>query len=269
MFDSTTIELNGVPFDASSFDLEFEKVGIAAFSKSGTVELDRTTAHTGLQSLRIASESLDLEALSPPEQMEAILAEMQTSREEWLTMLPAEEVERALLNARIVVQYLRMRVGGPDGSRDAAMADNVAWLTEQHPEERLILWAHNAHISRWDGMMGSYLTEQFGDSYLPIGFATASGEYTAIGNYGLSTHELQKPPTESFEAHFAAAGDPIFALDLRGREGEDAGFEWLNEVRPFRLVGAAAMDEQFLPTPLRDHYDLIIFVKETMSARQL
>ena len=73
---------------------------------------------------------------------------MQSEREAWLTIHPANEVERALLNARIVVQYVRMQVGSAADSRDAAMAANVAWLADQYPDERLVLWAHNAHVSR-------------------------------------------------------------------------------------------------------------------------
>ena len=149
------------------------------------------------------------------------------------------------------------------------MADNVAWLAEQVPGERIVLWAHNAHISRAPGMMGAHLTNRFGDAYLPIGFATATGEYYAIGAGGRRVHDLQEPPSESFEAHLQAATAPDFILDLREADVGDAGSAWLTETRPFRLIGAMAWDEQFSDTPLRDYYDLIVFIRETTAARQL
>ncbi len=270
-FDSTAIELNGIPFDASSFDLDFEKVGIAAFSKYGSVSLDRTTAHTGLQSLRISGTQPDLKIHRLLTEAEALLAEMQTSRESWLAIHPAEQVERALLNARIVVQYLDMLVAGPPYHvRDVYMAENVTWLTEQFPEERIILWAHNAHISRSAVRMGAHLADRFGDTYLPIGFATSSGQYSALKDrYPPQINELQEPPAESFEAHFAAVDKPIFALDLREASNEEVGSAWLTKTRAFRFIGSHATDEQFIPTPLRDHFDLIIFIEETTAARQL
>jgi erythromycin esterase-like protein len=271
-FDSAAIELDGVPFDASSFDLAFEKVGIAAYFTSDidyTVQLDRSVAHTGSQSLRIASLPRDPHAHDPVAQAEAILAEMQSERATWLTLHPAHDVERALLNARIVVQYVRMKDDPYENSRDEAMAENVAWLAHQYPEERLILWAHNGHVGRAPGMMGAHLADRFGDDYLPVGFATASGEYYAVGMDGETVHDLQAPPGESFEAHFAAATAPTFVLDLRQVEPENVGSAWLAETRPFRSVGSLARDEQFYPTPLRDFYDLIVFVEETTPARQL
>ena len=174
-----------------------------------------------------------------------------------------------MLNARIIVQDLRSKAGIPGGSRDAAMADNVAWLAEQYPGERIVLWAHNAHISRMPGMMGAYLDDQFGEGYLPIGFATAAGEYYAIGEGGRRVHDLKEPPADSFEACFAAATVPDFILDLREADAEDAVSAWLKETRPFRGIGATAWDEQFSDTPLSAYYDLIVFIEETTAARQL
>jgi erythromycin esterase len=39
--------------------------------------------------------------------------------------------------------------------RDAAMADNVEWLLDREgPDGKLVLWAHNFHVSRYPGSMG-------------------------------------------------------------------------------------------------------------------
>jgi len=273
-FDSAAIEVDGAPFDASSYDLGFEKVAPAAYFTSDTdyaVELDPSVAHSGSQSLRIANVPTEPGAQRPLAGAEAILAEMQSEREAWLALHPADEVERALLNARIVVQNVRLQESGEVASavRDASMAENVAWLADRYPEERLVLWAHNGHIGRAPRAMGAHLADRFGEDYVPVGFATAYGEYYAIGQNGRRIYDLQAPPAESFEAHFAAAATPTFALDLRLADPESGESAWLTETRPFRSVGALARDEQFYPTPLRDFYDLIVFVEETTAARQL
>jgi len=273
-FDAADITVGGVSLDTSQLDLGFEGGRIAGYCANVdnySSRIDPTASYEGAQSLRITgierNSEIPLVTDVLPE-AETILADMGAAREAWLSLHSAEEVERALLNARIVVQYLRMKANPIAGSRDAAMADNVAWLAEQFPDERLVLWAHNAHISRAPGMMGAHLTDRFGDGYLPIGFATASGRYYAIGDQGQRLHDLQQPPAESFEATFAAATAPTFALDLRRANSEVAGSAWLTETRPFRLVGSVAMNEQFFPTPLRDYYDLIVFIEETTPARQ-
>ena len=118
--------------------------------------------------------------------------------------------------------------------------------------------------------MGAHLADRYGDDYVTVGFATASGHYSAVvPGESVQEYDLQEPPEDSFESYFAAAADPTFALDLRQVEPEDAGSAWLGQTRPFRSIGALARDEQFYPTPLRDYYDLIVFVEETTAARQL
>lgn len=54
------------------------------------------------------------------------------------------------------------------GERDRVMADNVSQiLAEAGPDGKVVLWAHNAHISRGACWMGQYLKESFdADAYL-------------------------------------------------------------------------------------------------------
>jgi erythromycin esterase-like protein len=275
--DAADIELDGAAYDATSFDLGFEGAGIAAHYHTDddayTSRLDGTVARAGRQSLRLASVPGQPDGPAAAEAAilaEAILTEMQAARDEWLGLRPAEEVERALLNARIVVQCMQMRAGPQGGIvRDASMAENVVWLAEQYPDARLVLWAHNGHVSRASGAMGQHLADRFGEDYVPVAFATARGRYSAVGDGGLGSHELQAPPDDSFEAIFAASEVPLFALDLRSGEPGNEESGWLCETRLFRSIGARAMDRQFYPTPLRSNYDLLIFVEETTPARQL
>ena len=274
-FDEARMSVDGADLDTSELDLGFEGTKIIGWHTNlghYSSWLDRWAAYNGAQSLRLSGAwrdpSIPMAVEALPE-AEAFLAELESSREEWLDAYPSEVVERMLLNARIIAQDLRSKAGVPGGTRDAAMADNVAWLAEHHPGERIVLWAHNAHISRMPGMMGAYLAEQIGEGYLPIGFATAAGEYYAIGEGGLGAHELQEPPADSFEACFRAATAPDFILDLREADAGDPGSMWLTETRSFRGIGSMAWDEQFSDTPLSDYYDLIVFIEETTAARQL
>lgn len=274
-FDAAGIKLDGVAYDAPAFDLGFEGDRIAAYHTNNdayTSQLDRFVVYAGTQSLHLASIARDPEVLAAADalvQAEAILAEMQATRSDWLVLRPAAEAERALLNARIVVQCLLMRANPQRNVRDAAMAENVVWLAEQDPDARLVLWAHNYHVSRAPDAMGSHLADRFGAAYMPVAFATAQGSYHAMSEDSRREHDLQLPPTDSFEAAFAAATSPLFALDLRSARPGDKESGWLCETRPFRSIGAVAMDEQFFPTPLRAYYDLVVFVEETTPARQL
>jgi erythromycin esterase-like protein len=280
-FDDAAIALDGERQALPALDLAFEGPVPAArhLPREGAyvASLDREVVHGGEQSLLLSrvGETGDAGELErAAEEAGAIHAELAAQRDAWCEQLPAAEVDRALLYARIVHQCLRLRTAGNLGGavRGQAMAENVAWLAEQHPDARIVLWAHNYHVSREAMAMGRHLANEFGGAYLPVGFATASGRYYAVGNAssrGKRVHDLQPPPPDSFEARFVAARAPVFALDLRRAREEDPASRWLLETHPFRSVGAMAIDEQFGPTALGEMYDLVVFADATEEARQL
>jgi erythromycin esterase-like protein len=275
-FDDGSIALDGEEYDPRVFDLDFEsgRIRTDAYSDDGSyvASLDHGVAATGGSSLRLAARSREPDVLTATEALrraETIYADLQDRREAWLAERPEEEVERTLFNARLVVQCMRMRTKDIPWYRDIAMADNVAWLAERHPDARIVLWSHNFHVSRRNGAMGQRLDETFGQDYRPVGFATARGEYSAAGASQERVHRLQPPPPDSFEAVFAAARAPVFAIDLREAVADSASSGWLLEERPFRSIGARASDQQFEQHGLAGEFDLVIFVEETTPTRPL
>ncbi len=64
--------------------------------------------------------------------------------------------EVALQSLRVAFQY-HLRVVG-EQSRDESMAENTEWISRRiGPEGRMVLWAHNYHVSTEPGAQGSYL----------------------------------------------------------------------------------------------------------------
>ncbi|MCP4574047.1 MAG: erythromycin esterase family protein [bacterium] len=276
-FDDGSIELDGEEFDPKVFDLDFENERLVAGHYSNddayTASLDDQVAAGGAASLCLASRPKAVGTPAAQEaqiEAEAIQTELEGRRTEWLAERTEQEIERALFNARLVTQCMRMRARKIPGYRDLAMAENVVWLTEQHPDARIVLWAHNFHVSRQNGAMGKHLDEKFGPAYLPVGFATATGEYYAMSRSSSDKiHRLSPPPPASFEAVFASAKPSIFALDLRAAVKDSGSSGWILEGRPFRSIGAMAMDKQFHPQRISRLFDLMIFVETTTPARQL
>lgn len=63
--------------------------------------------------------------------------------------------------------------------RDQMMANNVEWLAEQGPGEKIMIWAHTAHVD-FDQQaghkpMGAFLRERFGKEMYVCGFAFDRG----------------------------------------------------------------------------------------------
>ncbi len=66
------------------------------------------------------------------------------------------------------------------GERDRIMAENVAQILEQYgPQSKIVLWAHNAHISNAEGWLGHYLKQQFGEQAYLLGFEFNQGTFTS------------------------------------------------------------------------------------------
>jgi erythromycin esterase len=88
--------------------------------------------------------------------------------------------------------------------RDRYMAENVAWLPDYFDGEKVVIWAHNTHISnnRNYDSMGYHLTLSFQNEYATIGFLFSRGSFTAVGlegeQYtGLDEHTIDVDPLEN------------------------------------------------------------------------
>src|SRR4029077_19419670 len=129
-----------------------------------------------------------------PEEFKAVLSacddvfkQLTRSRDALVKKHESKDVDWSIVNARLVLTALRQR-GGDMTVRDAAMADNVEWILQQNPGAKIVLWAHNGHVKKQPLAMGHYLDKKFGAAHLAVAFATAKGEYQAIGKQGLGNH---------------------------------------------------------------------------------
>ena len=168
--------------------------------------------------------------------------------------------------AHLVVEFLEMRVDTQ--IRDQAMASNVSWLANQDQKRKIILWAHNAHVSRDPKRMGGELDRVFGAKQVVIGFATGRGEYRAraTDRPGTSVYRLTPAEPGTVEATCAAAEIPRFIVDLRpGRIDPQSPGAWFVANHPFRFIGAGEMDRQFRNMPVGKYYDFLVYLDETHS----
>ena len=160
--------------------------------------------------------------------------------------------------------------------RDESMAENTLWIRDRiGPDGRMVLWAHNGHVSAWPGAQGWYLREALGDEMVIVGFTHGAGEFTAVQVGGrLQTMSLDPIVPDSFEHFLSSASAPRFALDLRGEDTADSGAAWLAGERPMRWIGAVydVAEPQrwgWWETPLIEWYDVIIWFDSTRATSLL
>lgn len=147
-------------------------------------------------------------------------------------------------------------------AREAGMAENVLALAREiYPGRKIILWGHNAHISRTAGgpelgsalPMGARLDQALGREYYAAGLFAGRGE----GCWNDRTPYLLTPPKDNgLEAVLLAAGSPALFLDLAGASpgGLNA---WMSSLLPAKSWGY--WDTEFVP---RRRFDGLIFLRD-------
>lgn len=184
----------------------------------------------------------------------------------------------ALHSARLVQQYegylTRMFSGL---ARDQYMAENIEWLRSQAgPDARMMLWAHNLHISAGPGWMGSLLRAAYGDDYVNLGFLFGGGQFNAVGcgpGGSLSACVTNLVPGGSLEDLFAAAGQSLSLFDTRRIAAAGAVAAPLAVPISMREIGAVfqmGSDASYFQNQLFPaDFQLLIYVKTTTASKLL
>jgi len=180
-----------------------------------------------------------------------------------------EDKKWANQNIRIIEQFLDKS----SKNRDKYMAENILWIKDNHPNSKLILWAHNGHIKKTESSMGKYLSEKLNQDYKTIGFTFFKGSYTAIGRESrkLDTYIAQEGYEGTLEYFLNSLGIPFFILDLKTIKNENNKLaEWLLKEMPYRRIGAVSMgNNDFKIANVSNDFDYLIFIKESTNSKLL
>lgn len=175
-----------------------------------------------------------------------------------------------LQNSTILVQCLELAGKGNSGSffRDESMAKNINWILENNPDSKIILWAHNGHVTKRVNQMGYHLAKEYGNEYYNIGFLSNSGKYTAINSGSLnSNNNLEPGKPGSFEYEFHRTGTPLFYFDFSKVNDSEPDGLWLRSRLDYRSIGAVAFSDQFYPAVLSKQFNAIIFIDSTSATK--
>lgn len=177
----------------------------------------------------------------------------------------------ALLSSRLMEQaevLLRSPV-----IRDHFYAENVlGFLAPQGEASKLIVSAHNAHISNSLGAMGRALKRQLGPRYLTVGITFGSGDFRArLARPGAATAgppvsvQAPAPRADSYEQTFHRVGLPSFLVDLRHLA--PVSTSWLRGPHPLWSIGGVyGRGEPTSPARLPEEYDLFLFFDHARSS---
>ena len=170
----------------------------------------------------------------------------------------------------IVVQYLRTTpynaeqfdnfadIDAASRARDAGMAQNLVALKDEiYPNDKIIAWAHNAHLRHRgtgfapDGNLGKLVHDEFEEQMYTVGF------YMYRGTHAFNNREertVLPPLNRSIEAIFHSRRLRWLFLDLENAPAT-AGHEWIYEETPTWAWG-----EFETPLRLAEEYDGLFII---------
>ncbi|TDQ11859.1 erythromycin esterase family protein [Pedobacter metabolipauper] len=162
-----------------------------------------------------------------------------------------------------------------EGDRDSLMAFNAS-LSLKSESDKMIIWAHNAHLAKSKiyggavGGTGGYLLKLFPDNYFVLGTGTANGTFAATtdkrptNTNPMKAYPLEEPSKDSWETILKNAGPSAFYLNT-------SKYNPGKLVKPLRFIGFSPKSgaSSYDQTNLSDHFDAYLFIKETKAATPL
>ena len=149
--------------------------------------------------------------------------------------------------------------------RDNAMAQNTLWVIQNFSkDEKVIIWAHNAHIVKSEFEMtgksgsikgmGYILNQELKDNMISIGASFNQGEFQ---NWNRSF-----PPAEenTLDGSLAKLNMKYFLLDLKGKTDNKDVTKWLNTDKVIR-----AQEVEMTCIPAKS-FDAIYFIDNVSRA---
>jgi len=113
--------------------------------------------------------------------------------------------------------------------RDKRMAEVVLWLIRKYPNEKMIVWAANEHISRGSyyygnkktKWMGEYLKDELEDSIYAIGFTGYQGKTGCIGCEYKYMTQLKKTKRNDIETILHNQKCEICLLNIESKQSDE------------------------------------------------
>ena len=141
----------------------------------------------------------------------------------------------------------------------------------------MMLWAHNAHVSRQTQWMGGELKRLYGADYLNMALTFSAGTFNAIeqlpsGTFSqLRAHQAGGAWPGSFEALMDATGRERAIFDARATLADPVG-QSLRRRLTMRLIGSGfsptlSLGAYQAPMALPEDFDVIIWFRNATASR--
>ncbi|GGI90388.1 erythromycin esterase family protein [Deinococcus wulumuqiensis] len=188
--------------------------------------------------------------------------------------LPEDTPHRAEAQALARTVQQAVLAASGQGTRDDFMAENLLGFLQANPQSKVMLWAHNGHVSKAPDVlsqtgMGAQLSAALGSDYRTVGLTFSSGSIRAVQmgqeDKGMQAVTVAPSHPDSPEALATAPAALVLADALKVPVLRD----YLATLRPVRGIGQSsipgAMGYTFDVLPKA--YDVLIFTGKSTPAQ--
>lgn len=257
----------------SFYGCDIQKSGAIAAISTDNLKLNKDLSPVAKEGLKLLLGSTGYKVNSADKKK---LAQLTTElREEISSHLDTSIVARSLITILQYEEYFQEKYNyNRSKIRDKYMADNVIWIYEHEKKKRIILLAHNGHISKspiGDDIkkMGNYLKENYKEEYYVLGMSFYTGSFSA-GNAKTSQLEVFAMPEhnepQTSEFIFSQCNVPNFILDFRIANKDTESNNFLKKKIYSKNIGATYDPTQIefnrVHMSLNDKFDGIVFFKK-------
>jgi erythromycin esterase len=223
------------------------------------------------------------------EESEALLTRIRNASYSSLTKKDIKEVkaiipqlyqEAELSKTALARHYIALLDQGVDhflkhdfGKRDKFMADNVGWILKDNNVEKVIIWAHNGHVSKsslfGSPSLGTHLFEKYKSKYFAIATDFSGGSvFSSMRKKGKVIWGNKDIPAvnskNNYEYYFQQCKTPNFIIDISSIKNHNVLTPFFSEKRVMRMVGATGGIFR-TKVSIMDNFDLIVFIKSTRA----
>jgi erythromycin esterase len=282
-----------IGFDMQNPILAFDSLSVFLEKRAPAIANDMSELlkgyKEGFANSYMASDSLKHEwAINTRNIHQTVKGEKQNWLKQAKTKSDSIRIEWAVQNANVIRQSAwGIYTGHMKLYRDSAMAENIKWiLSMRDPETKIVVWAHDNHISRGDHSvsqnnyyngisMGSWLSKWYGQKYKAFGLETYSGEFTAMKSYSdftLLNCTLVSSPVgtidESLHRVAVKSNSPFLFMNLYHIREQYKKYKWLCEPLFVRFANHVCEGNSYgLKHSLPYQFDGIFFIDKTSGSK--